>query len=146
MRISLWGFDIYLWSHFTATICNLSLGTYRQWPLLTIGSQKLWKPPKSIDGDGGKFSRTIAILSLGKYDHHHSIATKNLLSFQSSCGPILRKYPLTLDVWDRNLGNSHNKDSLLSLFLISSEAHFSMKRWYVAETFIVLSLDLHLSP
>ena len=55
-------------------------------------------PTKTINGDGEKFSKTIAISLLGKDDHHHSIATKKLLSFQSSCGPILRKYPLTLDV------------------------------------------------
>ena len=42
-------------------------------------------PPKTINGDGEKFSKTIAIPSLRKYDHRHSIATKNWPSFQSNC-------------------------------------------------------------
>ena len=41
-------------------------------------------PPKTINGDGEKFSKTIAIPSLRKYDHRHSIATKNWPSFQST--------------------------------------------------------------
>ena len=41
-------------------------------------------PPKTIDGDGEKFSKTIAIPSLGKYDHHHSVATKSWPSLQSN--------------------------------------------------------------
>ena len=49
-------------------------------------------PPKTIDGDGKKFSKTIAIPSLGKYDHHHSIATKNWPSFQSMFKPLWIRY------------------------------------------------------
>ena len=40
-------------------------------------------PPGTIDGDGKTFSKTIAIPSLEKNNHRHSIALKNWPSFRS---------------------------------------------------------------
>ena len=83
LLVSLWSFPaVWIKGSLPETIANHCSPKLRKPPK----NHYCWWliPPGTIAGDGDKFSKTIAIPSLEKNNHRHSIALQNWPSFRSS--------------------------------------------------------------